>query len=462
MTIRPLVCAAAALAVVPELCSAFSPALLQAGLRQTSHGALSRQQSLPTMARRSVGRMEVRAVASLSAETIEALGGVDTSKIATSGLNGLALSGIEYPTRKEVFQAIPEHCFKRNTAKSMFYAVISTAMTLACGWAGWQIPLTMAMAPVWFLYAMVTGCVATGMWVVAHECGHGAFSDNKAIQDFVGYAMHSFLMVPYFSWQRSHAVHHSKTNHLTEGETHVPYTIDTGKHTLQKLNGFRKFFGKKLGTTLYGLQRVVSHLVFGWPAYLLAGVTGGPVRGLTNHFIPVKPFSTGNKNTELFPGRWKRKVWLSDVGILGMVGAVAAVASKIGWVHMSLMYLAPLAFTNCWLVLYTWLQHTDVDVPHYEADNWNFIKGAFLSIDRPYGPVFDFLHHRIGSTHVVHHIDCTIPHYNALEATKAIQKAFPKHYLYDPTPLPQALWRVSSKCVAVDKMGGQWVFRQDL
>jgi hypothetical protein len=41
---------------------------------------------------------------------------------------------------------------------------------------------------------------------------------------------------------------------------------------------------------------------------VLAGVTGGPVRGVTNHFIPVKPFSTGNKNTELFPGVWKKKV----------------------------------------------------------------------------------------------------------------------------------------------------------
>ena len=28
--------------------------------------------------------------------------------------------------------------------------------------------------------------------------------------------------MPYFSWQRSHAVHHNRTNHITEGETHVP------------------------------------------------------------------------------------------------------------------------------------------------------------------------------------------------------------------------------------------------
>ena len=38
----------------------------------------------------------------------------------------------------------------------------------------------------------------------------------------MGYLLHSALLVPYFSWQRSHAVHHSRTNHVDEGETHVP------------------------------------------------------------------------------------------------------------------------------------------------------------------------------------------------------------------------------------------------
>ena len=51
---------------------------------------------------------------------------------------------------------------------------------------------------------------------------------------------------------------------------------------------------------------------------------------MTNHFIPVKPFSTGDKNTELFPGAWKNKVWMSDIGILAMVGVLSAWAMKFG------------------------------------------------------------------------------------------------------------------------------------
>merc|ERR1740123_795088 len=114
----------------------------------------------------------------------------------------------------------------------MMYAFISVVQSAACVAAGTLIPLKMAAAPLWLAYAAVTGTVWTGMWVVAHECGHGAFSDNRTIQDTVGYILHSALLVPYFSWQRSHAVHHSRTNHLTEGETHVPAVAGTDKGDL--------------------------------------------------------------------------------------------------------------------------------------------------------------------------------------------------------------------------------------
>jgi hypothetical protein len=169
------------LAVAPSVAIAFSPALHANVLMSKSSAAVSRQGRI---GRTMNGALGARATATLPAETIEALGG-DASNVELSGLNGLALSGIEYPSKKEVFQAIPEHCFKRDTVKSMGYAAVSAAMLMACVYAGLQIPLKLAMWPLWLLYSMVTGTVATGAWVIAHECGHGAFSDNKALQDAV-------------------------------------------------------------------------------------------------------------------------------------------------------------------------------------------------------------------------------------------------------------------------------------
>ena len=117
----------------------------------------------------------------------------------------------------------------------------------------------------------------------------------------------------------------------------------------------------------------------------------------------------------LFPEKWENKVWYSDIGVALTVGAMAYWAMQTSFATVFGLYLAPYLFTNFWLVLYTWLQHTDVDVPHFEGNDWNLVKGAFMTIDRPYGKVYDFLHHRIGSTHVAHHINHTIPHYNARE-----------------------------------------------
>ena len=37
--------------------------------------------------------------------------------------------------------------------------------------------------PFWALYAVVTGTVGMGNWVLAHECGHGAFSKNKKVRE---------------------------------------------------------------------------------------------------------------------------------------------------------------------------------------------------------------------------------------------------------------------------------------
>jgi len=382
-----------------------------------------------------------------------------------SGLQGKPLEpGRVIPTLRQVRQAVPEHCFKKDTLRSMKHVFLDLAMTLGCGVAAYAlIPFKLSALPLWVAYAVVTGTVATGLWVLAHECGHGAFSDNKRLQDAVGFLIHTSLLVPYFSWQRSHAVHHRYTNHMTLGESHVP---DTDISTRGKITNFLrdaclKVGGQRVGGWLWGASQAIAHLGVGWPAYILFGETGGHARGVTNHFVPFR--LDGQPDTDpLFPGRWRAKVYQSTAGVLAMLGLLYGAGRLWGFERVLALYVGPLCVTNAWLVLYTWLQHTDTDVPHLEDEHHNFMKGAFLTIDRPYdkmlGGVCDWLHHKIGTTHVAHHIDCTIPWYHAKEATEAIKKTFPEAYLYDDTPIPKALARVATNCTTVQKHGDMWVW----
>jgi omega-6 fatty acid desaturase (delta-12 desaturase) len=98
----------------------------------------------------------------------------------------------DYPSRQEIMANIPKQCFQKNTTLSMAYAALSVSMTILCLLFGYYlIPMTWLALPLWMAYAAVTGTVVTGCWVVAHECGHGAFSDSVIVRDAVGYLLHT-------------------------------------------------------------------------------------------------------------------------------------------------------------------------------------------------------------------------------------------------------------------------------
>merc|ERR1711924_584317 len=119
--------------------------------------------------------------------------------------------------------------------------------------------------------------------------------------------------------------------------------------------------------------------------------------------------------------------------------AIWAATYKFGIVPVACFYWGPYLWVNFWLVLYTWLQHTSPEVPHFGDDEWTWVRGALCTIDRPYAELFgffDWVHHHIGSTHVCHHLFSNLPCYHAVEATKHL-KAYLKPlglYNYDHDP----------------------------
>lgn len=291
---------------------------------------------------------------------------IDLDGIAFSGLRGKALSltTSDFPDSFAVRSVIPADCFEPETIKSLgclAVSVVGTALCTALGVAALPVldPANVLTLPFWTAYSAVTGTVAMGLWVLAHECGHGAFSKDKRLQDAVGYVLHSLFLVPYYSWQRSHAVHHRYTNHMELGETHVPE--DSGKDASEKLydsielrRGIMERFGDENGIRVYGALQAVLHLVIGWPAYLLIGATGGPDRGMTNHYFPYPLSEPKQPKKELFPGNWKEKVYQSDIGVAFVAAGALSWAACNGIPEMMALYGGPLIVVNAWLVLYTW------------------------------------------------------------------------------------------------------------
>lgn len=266
----------------------------------------------------------------------------------------------DFPEARELRAVIPEDCFEPDTATSLGYLSVSIVGTALCTFIGTQMlgflpPESLLTLPIWTAYSVVTGTVAMGLWVLAHECGHGAFSKNKTIQDTVGYVLHSLFLVPYYSWQRSHAVHHQYTNNVELGETHVPETItETNEGAVKNRAAFMKQFGDQLGIRIWGAWQAILHLIIGWPAYLLIGATGGSDRGMTNHYWPNPLTEPNQPKKELFPGNWKEKVFKSDIGVAAVATAAIVWAACNGIPQMMALYGGPLIVVNAWLVLYTW------------------------------------------------------------------------------------------------------------
>lgn len=345
------------------------------------------------------------------------------------------------PTEKPPFtvgqlkKAIPPHCFERSVIRSFSYVVYDLIIVSALLYlALYQIPSLPSPFNylAWPLYWICQGCVLTGIWVIAHECGHHAFSDYQLLDDIVGLVLHSSLLVPYFSWKYSHRRHHSNTGSLERDEVFVP-------RPKSALPWFSKYLSNPPGRCIV----LFVSLTMGWPLYLAFNLSGRPYPRFACHYDPYGP---------IYSDRERAQIFISDAGVLAVFYALykLTVAFSLGWVIR--IYGVPLLVVNGWLVLITYLQHTHPSLPHYDSSEWDWLRGALATVDRDYG-ILNKVFHNISDTHVAHHLFSTMPHYNAMEATKAIKPILGEYYQCDRTPVYKAMYREAKECVYVEPEG---------
>jgi len=342
-------------------------------------------------------------------------------------------------TLSTIRDAIPSHCFQRNFFTSMSHllsdlVIISVLFYLAT-WIDSPLLPSWAKYVLWPMYWYAQGSVGTGVWVLAHECGHQSFSESEFANNVVGTICHSFLLVPYHSWRITHGKHHNNTGSVENDEVFCPATReDWGQEMLRE-------------TPIAQAWGIFIMLTVGWmPGYLVFNATGPKkYKGKNaNHFSPT---------AEMFK---KEEFWLivqSDIGFFIAVAGLFYAIATFGFGAVAFYYLIPYMIVNLHLVLITYLQHTDVFMPHFRAKEWNWLRGALCTVDRTFGPVLDHTMHHIVDTHVCHHIFSKMPFYHAQEATEHIRKVLGPYYMKDNTSIGKALWRSYSNCQFIENEG---------
>ncbi|CAF0898882.1 unnamed protein product [Didymodactylos carnosus] len=307
------------------------------------------------------------------------------------------------PTLTEIKSKIPSHCFRPTVMRSMFYVFIDAVYILLTYLTMFYIQKYFTYGYLIFpLYWYAQGTLYTSLFVLGHDCGHGSFSSHQWIDDIMGTILHTYVLVPYYPWKVSHNNHHKNTGNIDKDEVFYPRRLKAVDDELSKNMD-------KIGERRRSFQAPYFGLGIGWFYYLVFGYAPRPV----NHFNPFHPMFQKH-----IVG-----VTSSLIAYSLMFYLMHLYAQSYGYFALISYHLIPTFIFACYIVIITFLQHTEVDVPWYSGDEWNYVRGQLSTIDRNYGHVHSIIHS--AGTHQIHHLFTKVPHYHSEEATKYFRKAFP-------------------------------------
>lgn len=198
----------------------------------------------------------------------------------------------------------------------------------------------------WMVYGYVQGLVCTGIWILAHECGHGAFSMHRKFNDVMGWIMHSSLLVPYFSWKYSHHRHHNYTGHMEKDMAFVPKTVD--ERSTSRLANFYLDPEMVEDAPIVQIVKLIFHQLAGWQTYLLINATAGKksLQRDNKSWLRVSHFEP---TSSVFRPGEAVFIALSDLGLALTCGALYWGSLYVGWQTVALLYIIPYMWVHHWL-----------------------------------------------------------------------------------------------------------------
>jgi omega-6 fatty acid desaturase (delta-12 desaturase) len=225
------------------------------------------------------------------------------------------------------------------------------------------------------------------LFLIQHDCGHGAFFSGRAVNDWVGRALGVLTFTPYDYWKRNHAIHHATSNNLDRRGIGDIETLTVEEYRARSLPG-------RISYRLY--RNAIVMFAFGAP-YVFLLKQRLPFYQMRSGWRPW--VSTMVTNAAIALGAMVM-IWL--------VGAGPFLA-----VHLPIMLLA--ASMGVWLF---YVQHQFEGVVWTRNDSW-VLQEAALSGSSYYDlpGVLRWFTANIGIHHV-HHLNSRIPYYRLQEVLR--------------------------------------------
>src|SRR6476661_3142067 len=111
----------------------------------------------------------------------------------------------------DLTRALLRYC-EPNVKRALFELAV-TAIPLVTLWVLMWLSLDVSY---WLtlLLAIPAAGFLVRLFLIQHDCGHGAFFGGHALNDWVGRALGVLTFTPYDYWKRNHAVHHATSSNL--------------------------------------------------------------------------------------------------------------------------------------------------------------------------------------------------------------------------------------------------------
>ena len=292
-------------------------------------------------------------------------------------------SAAEARTSKEWVKILSEYR-EPNALRSVFELAVTLGPFLllwALAWMSLSVSYWLTL-----MLSVINAAFLLRLFAIQHDCGHGAFFNNRTVSDWLGRVIGVVTLTPYDVWRRSHSIHHSSSGNLGRrgmGDIHTLTVAEYKERTPFERLKYRLY---RHPIVLFGLG----------PGYLFLFQNRLPL-GLAEH----------------------ARYWVSAMCTNAAILVGLAIIVHFGGLMPILLIFLPstllAATAGVWLF---YVQH-QFETTHWEAEeDWQLHDAALHGSSHYVMPaVLQWLSANIGIHHV-HHLYSRIPFYRLPEVLR--------------------------------------------